>query len=287
MPDPDSSAWVDGEQVATRDARIPIEDPIVHVGLGVFETLALRQGRILDLEPHCTRLEQGAVRQRIPLPGRAVLLETVRRAASAHGPAFGWLKIIVTRAGRWIVVTGKMAPEEEGRAVAAALLPWRRNPAGPLLGVKSTSYAENELGLEEARRRGADEGLWLNTRGRLSEGCTSNLFLVRRRTIFTPARREGILPGVVRELAVVAGRTLGFDVQEGRVRLKRLERADEAFLTSSLCGVRPLVRVDDRTIGRGEPGPVTRAVAEEVVGLRLGQADDGRLGSSEERGDRR
>jgi len=77
-----------------------------------------------------------------------------------------------------------------------------------------------------------------------------------------------VLAGVVRDLALRAGRELGFDVHESRVRVHRLVRAHEAFVTSSLCGVRPLVRFDGRPIGDGTPGRVTRAVRDAVAQLR-------------------
>ncbi len=157
-----------------------------------------------------------------------------------------------------------MDPSEEGRSVRAVLLPWRRCPSDVLSGLKSLSYASNVLGLEEAQRRGAEEGIWLNTRGHLAEGCSANLFVVKRRAVFTPGAREGILPGIVRGLAIEAARALGYLLHEGKVRLPRLLGADEAFLTSSTRGVRPVVEFEGRPVGRGRPGPVTAAIAAEV-----------------------
>lgn len=268
LPEPQSTAWLDGRRARVAEIGIPLTDPAVHVGLGAFETLAVRDGRALEVESHLERLAESAARLAIELPPPAVLRPVVL-AASAEEPArCGWLKILVTRGGRWIVVTGAMDPAEEGRAVSAVLLPWRRAPEDPLTGVKTTSYAHNEIGLEHARRRGADEGLWRNTRGMLTEGCSSNLFAIRGRRVFTPAEREGLLGGVIRALTIRAVREAGLTLHEGRVRPRRLLFADEAFLTSSLCGVRPLVACDGRPIGRGKPGPVTRQITEAVMRLR-------------------
>ena len=121
-----------------------------------------------------------------------------------------------------------------------------------------------ELFEEEAERRGADEGIWRNTRGHLAEGCASNLFVVRRRALYTPGEGEGILPGVVRDLVLAAAREAGLLVHEGRVRVVRLERADEAFLSSSLRAVRPLVRFEGRPVGNGAPGPISELLADAV-----------------------
>ena len=101
--------------------------------------------------------------------------------------------------------------------------------------------------------------------GHLAEGCASNLFIVRRRALYTASACEGILPGVVRDLVLAAARAAGLLVHEGRVRVVRLQRADEAFLTSSLRAVRPLVRYAGRPIGNGEPGPITAMLGRAVA----------------------
>jgi branched-chain amino acid aminotransferase len=149
------------------------------------------------------------------------------------------------------------------------LLPWRRNPHEPIAGLKTHNYANSILGLEEARRRGADEGIWLNVRGHLAEACTSNIFVIRHRTLFTPSAADGILPGITRDKALRAARELNLRVHAGKIRLEKLARADEVFLTSSLRGVRPVAELDGRPVGRAPaPGPVTRAISARVAALR-------------------
>jgi len=289
LPESDAVGWVNGTEVRVAETGIPLDDPAFHVGLGVFETVALREGRLIDIERHLDRLREGASRLGIDSPGADVLRATLAKAERTQAASFGWVKIMLTRGGRWIVLTGAMDPGEEGSNASAVLLPWRRNPRDPLAGVKTTSYAQNELGLEEARRRGAEEGIWLNTRGHLTEGCTSNLFLVHHRKVYTPAVGEGILAGVVRELAIRAARELGLSVHEGRIRLKRLEQAHEAFLTSSLRGIRPLVRFECRAVGDGAPGAVTGTIALGVARLRRSRSGAGTVTTRPEtkRGDRR
>lgn len=278
LPDGTSRVWVDGVSVAPDRATVAIADPGLQAGLGLFETLAVMKGSVLDLLPHLERMEAGADVLGIELPPRAQVIATVGKAAAglADSPR-AWLKILALRSGRWLVFTGPIDPDEQEHAVSAIVLPWRRDPRDPLVSIKSTCYASHQLGLELAQRRGADEGLWLNSRGHLAEGCTSNLFVVRHRRVFTPSLREGILPGVVRALAIQVVRDLGLPVHETRVRLKKLCDAEEAFLTSSLSGVRPLVSVDGRGVGRGLPGPVTRAVASRVRSMRQPGTDGAKL----------
>jgi branched-subunit amino acid aminotransferase/4-amino-4-deoxychorismate lyase len=260
--------WVDGRRLAAGEAGLPIDDPVVQSGLGLFETLAIRDGRVLEIELHLDRLFEGVARLGLGDPSRDAVRATALEAAGEGAPSCGWLKIILTGGGRSLIFRGAMDPAEEGRSATAVILPWRRNPDDPLSGLKTLNYAGNRLGLELARRHGADEGLWLNTRGHLAEGCTSNLFVVRGGKLFTPGLREGILPGVVRGLAITAARRLGVPVHEGKLRLPRLGGATEAFLTSSLRGVRPLVAVRGRSVGTGRPGPLTGRIAAEVARVR-------------------
>jgi branched-subunit amino acid aminotransferase/4-amino-4-deoxychorismate lyase len=249
------------------EARLSIAHPAVQSGRGLFETLALREGCGLELDPHLERLLAGVAVLGIVAPSHRELRDTAVEAAGGDAPALGWLKIVVVDE-RSFVFRGPIDPAEVGRNVSAVLLPWRRNEKGPLDGLKTLNYAGNVVGLEHARGRDADEGLWLNSRGHLAEGCASNLFVVRGGSLFTPSERDGILPGVVRGLVLAAARRLGLPVHEGRLRLPRLERAAEAFLTSSVRGVRPLVRFEGRPVGRGEPGPLTRRIAAEVERVR-------------------
>jgi branched-subunit amino acid aminotransferase/4-amino-4-deoxychorismate lyase len=269
IPDADAPCWLDGRRVVAAEAGLSLDDPAVQCGLGLFETIALRDGALLELDEHLDRLCAGIAALGLDAPPRAAL-RAHALAALDGAPACGWVKVLVSGAGRSIVYRGAMDPAEEGRPASAVLLPWRRNPADPLAGLKTLNYAANRLGTEEARRRGADEGLWLNVRGRLAEGCSSNLFVVRGRGLFTPALGEGVLPGVMRGLVLGEARALGIPTWEVRLRLERLERASEAFLTSSLRGVRPLVRFEGRPVGRGTPGPVTARLAAAVAARRRG-----------------
>jgi branched-chain amino acid aminotransferase len=260
---------------------VALLSPAMQSGLGVFETLAVRRGRVLDQSAHLDRLALAAARLGVELPPAEALTAAAATIASQVRGGFGWLKIMALRGGPCAVFSGAIDPSEEGRSVSAVLLPWRRNPSDPLAGLKSLNYGAFTLGLEEARRRGADEGLWLNTRGHLAEGCSSTLFVVWRKKLFTPGLRDGILPGVTRAVVLEAARKLHLIIHEGKVRLKRLEAADEAFLSSSVRGIRPLVRFEGRAVGNGKPGPVTRAIAREVRAIRESATSAGDTGEQE------
>lgn len=278
--------WIDGELVPAERATVSLVDPAIQSGVGAFETLAVRDGQPLDWAAHLARLEDAARQLGFEAPNRKRLAEGAALVAPSVAGGCGWLKVIAVRGGPCAVFGASIDPTEIGRSVSAVLLPWRRSPNDPLAHLKTLNYAAFTLGLEEARRRGADEGLWLNTRGHLAEGCSSSIFVVWRRKLFTPSLRDGILPGVTRSIVLEAARSTGMVVHEGKVRLVRLKTADEAFLSSSVRGIRPLVRFEGRAVGDGEPGPITRALAENVWSLRrvgfpspAGEGDEAPVGS--------
>ena len=147
------------------------------------------------------------------------------------------------------------------RGVTVALVPIIRNHPGtvnPL--IKSNNLLNNALAMQEAVRRGACEGVMRNYRGELAECTQSNLFIVKQGAALTPPLDAGLLPGITREFLFEIGAARGIGVREAVLRDDDLYGADEAFLTSTTRELLPVVQVDDRPVGGGRPGPVTRAL---------------------------
>jgi branched-subunit amino acid aminotransferase/4-amino-4-deoxychorismate lyase len=126
--------------------------------------------------------------------------------------------------------------------------------------IKSNNLLNNALAMQEAFRRGGFEGVMRNYRGELAECTQSNLFIVKDGAALTPPVDAGLLPGITRGFLFEVGAEAGIPVREAVLRDEDLFGADEAFLTSTTREVVPIVRVDDRTIGAGAPGPVTYAL---------------------------
>jgi branched-chain amino acid aminotransferase len=118
----------------------------------------------------------------------------------------------------------------------------------------------NALAMQEAFRRGGFEGVMRNYRGELAECTQSNLFIVKNGVALTPPIDAGLLAGITRGFLFEVGATAGIAVREAVLRDDDLFDADESFLTSTTREVVPIVKVDDRTVGTGTPGPVTRAL---------------------------
>jgi branched-chain amino acid aminotransferase len=120
----------------------------------------------------------------------------------------------------------------------------------------------NALAAQEAIGRGGFEAIMRNYRGGLAECTTSNLFIVKGGAAITPPRESGLLPGITREFLFDVGKEIGVDVREQALRDEDLFSADEAFLISTTREAVPIVKVDERAIGDGRPGPVTKKLLE-------------------------
>jgi branched-chain amino acid aminotransferase len=154
-----------------------------------------------------------------------------------------------------------LPPEVFELGVNVALVPIVRNHPGsvnPL--IKSNNLLNNALAMQEAFRRGAFEGVMRNYRGELAECTTANLFIVKDDIVLTPPLDAGLLAGLTREFLFEVGTGLGIHVRERTLKDGDLFGADEAFLTSTTREIVPIVKVDNRTIGSGTPGVITKAL---------------------------
>jgi branched-chain amino acid aminotransferase len=159
-----------------------------------------------------------------------------------------------------IIVKPLEAPPERSfrDGITVALVGIRRNhPQALNPMIKSNNLLNNALAMQEAYRRGADEALMLNQAGELVECSQSNFFLVRNGRVLTPPVSAGLLPGITREFVLEMAAELRIPAAEARLTPADLRTADEAFLTGTTREITPVVVVDGRPIGRGNPGEIT------------------------------
>jgi branched-subunit amino acid aminotransferase/4-amino-4-deoxychorismate lyase len=116
---------------------------------------------------------------------------------------------------------------------------------------------ENILARAAARAAGYDEAIFLNEQGYLTEGSTTNVFLVSRGELITPCFESGVLPGITRDAVLEIARTSHIKATERWVELNELIEAQEAFVTNSILELMPLVSLEGRPIGSGKPGKLT------------------------------
>ena len=277
---------VNGQLFDAARAVVSVFDHGFLYGEGVYETLRTYNGRPFLFERHMRRLRSSASMLSLTVPlDDAQIAERFRQTTEAAGldtlgastPAY--IRILVTRGvgdltydpaacptpSVVVIVKALVDPPssvyEDG--VIVALVDVVRNHPGsvnPL--IKSNNLLNNALAMQEAVRRGAFEGVMRNYRGELAECTTANLFVVKDGAALTPPINAGLLPGITREFVFEVGGELRLPVREQVLKDADLLGADEAFLTSTTREIVPIVRVDDRTIGIGRPGPVTKALTD-------------------------
>jgi len=262
--------WLNGSIVPTAEARVSPFDHGLTVGDGVFETLPDRGLGPVALTRHWQRLVRSCAAMGIEPPTIDVMRGAMREVMVANGLTSARLRFTVT-GGLGPVGSDKGDAPPTLLAVAVPLttwpaatpvvtVKWTRNELDPLAGVKSTSYGGNVVALAHAKKHGAGEAIFANTRGDLCEGTGSNVFIVKDGIAFTPPLDSGCLAGVTRALVLDACQRSGVPVQECRISMSDFLQADEAFLTSSTRDVHPILAINGRTLAR-VPGDGTQAVA--------------------------
>jgi len=243
--------WLHNHLVDASHAHIAVSDHGVTVGDGVFETIAVRGGVAVALDRHIARLTWSAQQMGLLAPEEAVVHDAVvavlsaadnaTRASgrmritwtsgdgplgSARGGGPGTLMVWAQAAGAWPATS------------RIAVCPWVRNERSAVAGVKTTSYAENVVALAWAREHGADEALFLDTRGNLSEGTGSNVVLSLNGALVTPALSTGCLAGIVRALVLETSAVVELEMGESALR-----ECDAVALLSSTRDVHPVSQV--------------------------------------------
>jgi branched-chain amino acid aminotransferase len=274
--------WMDGQLVDQDQARVSVYDHGLLYGDGCFEGLRVYDGRIFKLGAHLRRMYQSAEKIRLtPAYEPEQIAQAIRGCLKANNLKDAYIRLIFTRgAGTLglhpfrcpksgtIIIADKIQlyPDElyqNGMKVIVAQRP--RIPI-PCLdpAIKSLNYLNNILAKIEAIDAGVLEAIMLNTGGYVSECTGDNIFRVKNGQIATPPTEAGILHGVTRRYVIdELAPELGFAVQQRMMRLDEFFDADEVFLTGTAAEIIGVNQIDDRTIGSGEVGPVTRALEDE------------------------
>jgi branched-chain amino acid aminotransferase len=271
---------IDGALVKPEEARVSVFDRGFLYGDSVFEVLRTYGGVPFALGEHLARLRRSGERVFIDMPvDEATFAREVEAAVRASGneESESYVRIVVTRgsgpigldpelagAPLRVVVVEPVSPPPRAAyvdGVAAITVRTRRIADDTAAaGAKLSNYLPNLLAVREAKARGAHEAIVVDAAGRVVEGASSNVFVVGGGRLATPPESAGILPGITRAHVIAAARTLAVPVEEREVKQDELYAADEVFITSSIRELLPVVRVDDRHVGRGRPGPVSRAL---------------------------
>ncbi|HEX7775681.1 MAG TPA: D-amino-acid transaminase [Parvibaculum sp.] len=272
-------AYVNGQYVRHEEAAVHIEDRGYQFADGVYEVCGVRGGKLMDEELHLERLQRSLAELRIAMPmALAALRHVVREVVRRNRIRNGMVYFQITRgvaprdhpfppAGTpsSIVVTAKRLNEarvarsvEQGVAVVT-----RPDERWARRDIKSISLLPNILAKQSAREAGAYEAWLVDGEGFVTEGSSTNAWIVDRggRVVTRPSGPD-ILNGVTRRVLFDAAKRAGIEIVERRFTVEEARTAREAFLSASSAIIIPVVSIDGESIGNGAPGSVTMRLRE-------------------------
>jgi branched-chain amino acid aminotransferase len=273
--------WMDGELVDWGDAKVHVLSHALHYGSGVFEGIrayeTARGAAVWHLDEHLKRLFRSAKLYHMDIPySREAITEATKDVIRANGLNACYIRPVAMRGygemgvnplnapvnvfiavWPWGAYLGEDALEQGVRIKIAS---WRRNSQNSLpAAAKATGqYINSVLAKVESLKAGYDEAIMLNEAGFVTDGSGENVFVVRDGALTTPPIQAGCLDGITRHSVLTIARDLGYEVREENLVRTDLYNADEAFFTGTAAEITPIREVDDRVVGEGHRGPITK-----------------------------
>lgn len=259
--------FLNGRFLAPEEAKSMLTNNAPFFGRGVFETMRAYKNKIVHLDGHIERLQRSAklieIRSLYP---KDKLKRIIYKAVSLRGIKDAHVRITLwgqdNNSG--ILIAAKeyrsYSQQEYNAGFSAAISEFRQDENSLLTRIKSTSRILYQLSLGQAKKRGFDEALILNSRGFIAEASRSNIFLVKSGDLFTPALACGCLDGITRWVVFDLARKSNIKTYEGKFVPQDLYAADEAFLSNSLMGLMPIVSLERKKIGEAKCGRLTKFI---------------------------
>ncbi len=292
-----SHIWSDGELIAWDDATVHFLSHALQYGTGVFEGIRAYNTpdgtAVFRLHEHMVRLEASARAYRIPMKWTAdqldsATLELLRvtglDSAYIRPQVFYGLGTvgldpspnpIHTMIGAF-AFGAYLGEEAINTGITAMVSSWRRISHTSLIPTAKGSggYLNSLLAKQEASRNGYGDAILLNDSGSISEGSGMNLFIVSGGVVYTPPTSAGILEGITRNSVIELLEGEGVEVIQTELARGSLYTADEVFLTGTAAEVIGIREIDDRPVGPGEPGPITKKAQELFAAAVAGKLDE-------------
>ena len=294
MADKEGFIWFDGEMVPWQDAKVHVLTHTLHYGMGVFEGVraydTVKGTGIFRLQEHTDRLFRSAKIMNMPMPfSKAEINAAQKQAVRENKLKHAYLRPMVFYGSEAMGLRAKGLKTHV--IVAAWAWPSYFSPEALQTGIKVRTssftrhhvnismckakanghYINSMLALNEALNSGADEALLLDPEGYVAEGSGENIFVVRDGILYTP-ELTSCLDGITRNTVMTLARELNLTVIEKRITRDEIYIADEAFFTGTAAEVLPIRILDDREIGEGKAGPITRQLQtlflDQVLGKR-------------------
>lgn len=274
--------YINGKLVSKEEAKVSVFDHGYLYGDGVFEGIRSYNRLIFKLKEHIDRLYESAhsIMLKIPM-GKQQLIKAVIDTLKANNLKDAYIRLIVTRGegdlgldprkcngnATIIIIADKIAlyPDslyKNGLKIITVStvrnLPEALNPQ-----IKSLNYLNNILAKIEAINAGAEEAIMLDHLGYVAECTGDNIFIVRKNQLYTPPQCMGTLRGITRDTVLEIAPKMKILVHEHVITRHEVYTSDECFLTGTAAEIIPVVKVDGRVIGEGEPGAITKKLTEQ------------------------
>ncbi|WP_018640548.1 branched-chain-amino-acid transaminase [Parafrankia elaeagni] len=280
---PTSKIWMSGQFVDWDDARIHVLNPTLHYGWGVFEGIRAYPtsagSAVFRLTDHIARLYRSAkIYMMEPTFSQEEVIQATKDTIVENGVEACYIRPLIylgygemglnplpssvevmIAVWPWGSYLGEDAERNGARATIST---WRRNDANiiPPAAKASGQYLNSSLAKVAAIKAGYDEAIMTSPNGHIADGSGENVFIVSGRRVITPPLSDGPLGGITRASVMQIAADQGYEVLEQHIVRTDLYLADEAFFTGTAAEIVPISEVDDRSVGAGRPGPVTREI---------------------------
>jgi|TARA_B110000003_G_scaffold108706_1_gene111231 D-alanine transaminase len=281
--------YVNGEYLPEEDAKISIFDRGFLMADGVYEVTSVLDGKLIDFDGHAVRLERSLRELEMENPiSKEDLLQVHRKLVSRNGVEEGMIYLQITRGApedRDFVfpdpettpptvvlftqnkpgLANNPAAEKGIKVISIEDLRWGRRD------IKTVQLLYPSMGKMMAKKAGADDA-WMVQDGHVTEGTSNNAYIIKGHQIITRGLSNDILHGITRAAVLRCAEEAQMEVIERPFSIAEAQEADEAFITSASTFVMPVVTIDDRELGSGQPGPVAARLREIYLEESLKQA---------------
>ena len=268
--------YINGKFYSEKNAKISVFDHGLLYGDGVFEGIRAYHGRVFKLKEHIDRLFYSAKAILLDIPmSHQELIDATIETCRKNNITDGYIRLVVTRGAGTLGLNPNRCSNPEVIIIADTIQLYptslykkgmeivtvattrnHHNAVNPA--IKSLNYLNNILAKIEANTAGYEEAIMLNSEGFVAECTGDNLFIIKSEHMYTPALSSGALHGITRQTSIDLVGELGIATSEPNLTRYDLYNADECFLTGTGAEIVPVVKIDERKIGNGKPGLITK-----------------------------
>ena len=242
-------------------------------GMGIFETMRAKDGKVFSLDEHLDRLLSSTTKLAVVHNyDKQYLTSAVKQTLVANELEDARIRLTITSGPMPKNTDDDLLPtllvtaipytpypkEYYDKGVTVTLSDTRQNTTDPTCGHKTTNFFSRLIALNAAHKKHAVESLWFTTEGNLAEGCVSNVFIVKDSVLCTPKADTPILPGIARRHVLEIANSENIKTEEKDLDINDLLTADEVFITNVIMKIMPVTSIEAHSVNDGKPGKITK-----------------------------